>query len=155
MMPISRAALSESLQRSVGATDYIIEPFQNDLQFDSAKHLRTISGTAKLVQAILRIMLTSQGEYIEDAQWGAGIGTMIGSKLDSGVFSTASENIISALKHYNSVNADNPDPDEIIDSIDELRVVQDLDDPRVMRVVLGITTESGKSMRVSVPQTEK
>jgi hypothetical protein len=84
MMPIDRAALSESLRRSVGATDYIIEPFQNDLQFDSAKHLRMASGTPKLVQSILRVMMTSKGEYIEDAQWGAGIAAMVGGKLNSG-----------------------------------------------------------------------
>jgi len=155
MMPIDRAALPEGFQLAVGETDYVIQPFENDFQFDRLKRMMTVSGTRKLVQSILRIMLTENGEYIEDQYWGAGIGGLIGSKLDSDKYAKATERITEALKHYNAINSDNPNSDEIISTIDELRVVQDLDDPRTMRVVLGITTESGKSIRVSVPQTEK
>lgn len=154
MAPLSRAGLTQDQLRATGFTTSVFEPFLNDIQFDRNKLIMTYTGTDKLAQSILRIILTDKGTYSEDASWGSACNTLIGSKFDQARFAKTQQSIIDALKHYNEINQDNPNSDEVIETIDELRVVQDLADPRKMRIFLGVTSESGKSFRVSVPQVE-
>jgi hypothetical protein len=141
--------------RGTGATEFVFEPYENDIQFDRTKKVRQFSGTQKLVQSIMRILLTTIGDSFEDGEWGSQLNNRIGSKLLNEEYATARESIITALTHYNSLNEDNPNSDEIIETIDEIQVVSDIDDPRVIRVVVGVTTESGKGVRVIVPQVDK
>lgn len=152
--PLVRKNLTPDQVRATGYTEFIFEPYENDVQFDRTKKIRQLSGTDKLVQSIMRVMLTTKGDSFEDADWGSELNGNIGSKITSQNYASVRESIIAALTHYNSLNADNPNSDEVIDTIDELQVVSDLNDPRVIRVVVGVTTESGKGLRVVVPQVE-
>ena len=102
----------------------------------------------------MRIVLTQRGDYFEDSDWGSDTNANIGTKLNNGAFATVRESIIQGLIHYNQLNQDNPNSDEIIDSIDELQVVQDENDPRTMKVVISITTESGIGLRIIAPQVD-
>ena len=150
--PLNKKGLSNDQLRGVANTNFVFQPFENDIQFDQLKRVRTVSGVTKLVQSILRLLLTDTGSYFEDGDWGSSANNQIGGKFDSEKYATSEQGIIDALKHYNEINRDNPNPDEVINTIDELRVVQDTDDPRKMRIYIGITTESGQSFQVSVPQ---
>ena len=150
--PFNKKGMSNDQLRGASNTNFIFQPFENDLQFDQLKHLRTVTGVTKLVQSILRMLLTDTGSYFEDSEWGSEVNNRIGEKFDSEKYATAEQSIIDALKHYNEINKDNPNSDEVISTIDELRVVKDLDDPRKLRIYIGITTESGQSFKVSVPQ---
>lgn len=152
--PLIRENFTQDQVRATGYTEFIFEPYENDVQFDRTRKVRQLSGTDKLVQAIMRILLTTKGDSFEDSDWGSDLNGNIGSKLSSQNYATVRESIISALTHYNSLNADNPSSDEVINTIDELQVVSDLNDPRIIRVVVGVTTESGKGLRVIVPQVE-
>jgi phage baseplate assembly protein W len=152
--PLIKSGLSPDLVRATGFTEFIFQPYENDIQFDRLRKVRQLSGTDKLVQSIMRILLTTKGESFEDSEWGSELNSNIGSKISNDSYASTRESIIAALVHYNSLNADNPDSDEVIETIDELQVVSDIDDPRVIRVVVGVTTESGKSLRVIVPQVE-
>lgn len=138
--------------RSVGATEFIFQPYENDIQFDRTKSLMLVSGVSKLVQSLMRIILTTLGDSFEDPLWGTNVTSQIGSKMSNDNFSAVRESIIQALIHYNDINQDNPNSDEVINTIDELVVVQDLDDPRTIRIVVGVTNESGNGVRVIVPQ---
>jgi len=151
---LDKTGKTEDELRGVGATDFIFSPFDNDIYFDELRQVRTMEGTAKLVQSVLRIILTDRGDILEDSQWGSEVNTRIGEKFNTEKFANTRQSIIDALKHYNEINFDNSDSDEVIDTIDELRIVQDLDDPRTMRIIVGFTTESGKGIRVIVPQVE-
>jgi hypothetical protein len=153
--------LSKDAQRALGSTVFKFEPYENDIQFDMVKKVRMASGVDKLIQSVMRIILTNKGEYIEDGGWGADMQAQIGGKVDHNRFATLRQNIIDALIHYNEVNSDNPNSDEVINTIDDLRVVSGLidkdivpgfNDPRALRIYLAFTTESGKGVRVTVPQ---
>lgn len=152
--PLVRTGLTGDQLRATGHTEFIFEPYENDIQFDRIKKIRQLTGTDKLVQSIMRILLTTKGDSFEDSRWGSELNRSVGSKITSDNYATIRESIISALVHYNSVNEDNPNSDEVIDTIDEMQVVSDSTDPRIIRVVVGVTTESGKGLRVIVPQVE-
>lgn len=150
--PLSKVNKDPNYIRATGYTEFIFEPYENDIQFNPARQVITFSGAQKLVQSIMRIVLTTLGASYEDPLWGSELNNQIGSKLLTSNFAEVRESIISALKHYNDVNQDNPNSDEVINTIDELVVVKDNNDPRVMRVVIGVTTEAGDGVRVIVPQ---
>ena len=152
--PFNRSAANPNIARATGYTEFVFEPYENDIQFDRKKLVRQMTGVDKLVQSIMRIMLTTKGDSFEDSQWGSEMNNQIGSKLKSDSFAAVRESIIQALMHYNDINQDNPNSDEVINTIDELQVVSDLNDPRIVRTVIGVTTESGKGVRVVVPQVE-
>jgi phage baseplate assembly protein W len=149
---IDKINASPELLRAVGATSFIFQPYENDVQFDRLKHVRQFSGTQKLVQSIMRILLTRLGDSYEDSKWGSDINNEIGSKIANENYAIIRESIIAALTHYNQINQDNPDSDEVISTIDLIQVVADTTDPRIIRVVVGVTTESGVSVQVVVPQ---
>lgn len=152
---ISRASLTTDQRRGIGYTEFIFEPYENDVQFDRVRKLRMVTGVDKLVQSMMRILLTAIGDSFEDRFWGSELNAQIGSKISNDNYAAVRESIIAALVHYNSLNADNPSSDEVIDTIDEMQVVSDPNDPRIVRVVVGVTTESGKGVRVIVPQVER
>jgi phage baseplate assembly protein W len=152
--PLDKRGKTTDQLRGTGFTEFVFEPYENDVQFDRAKKVRQMSGTEKLVQSIMRILLTTKGDSFEDPDWGSEMNGQIGSKMRNDNFATVRESIITALTHYNYINRDNPDSDEVINTIDEIQVVSDLNDPRVMRVVVGVTTESGIGVRVIAPQVE-
>lgn len=147
-----RIPITKDQTRGTGFTEFIFEPYENDLQFDRMKRARVVSGVDKLVQSVMRVILTAKGDSFEDVQWGSELNSSIGSKIDNTSFSVVRESVIKALVHYNELNSDNPNSDEVINTIDEIQVVSDPNDPRVIRILVGITTESGKGVRVVVPQ---
>jgi hypothetical protein len=152
--PLDTKGLTVDQVRGTGFTKYIFQPYANDIQFDNLKLVRHFTGTEKLIQSLMRIIIQPKGSYFEDPEWGGTIDDQVGNKMDNERIANTRQSVIDSITHYNEVNADNPNSDEIVDTIDELRVVEDLDDPRVIRVYLGITTESGLSIGVTVPQVE-
>jgi hypothetical protein len=62
--------------------------------------------------------------------------------------------VINALIHLNEINLDNPNSDEVIETIDVVRTVASIDDPRAISIQVKVTTESGKSVAVQVPQIQ-
>jgi hypothetical protein len=142
----------ENIVRGSGFTNFSFSPFENDLQINRVREFRTFEGLEKLSQSILRILLTPRGSLIEDPEYGTNLANLVGRKFDSDRYADTRTEIIDALAHYNELNADNPDSNEVIESIEEIRVFQDLDDPRKMNIRIGVVTESGESLRVVAPQ---
>ena len=60
--------------------------------------------------------------------------------------------MINALIHLNELNIDNPNSDEVIETIDVVRTVAAAGEPRQMNIQVSITTESGKPVTITVPQ---
>jgi phage baseplate assembly protein W len=151
---IDRPRLPSEIVKSVGASTYTWEAFEGDIQIDGLNQLIELEGTTKLAEGVFKIILTPKGSNSEDQDYGTDVNTSIGSKLDSEKFSSIQTSIVDALTHYNVINQDNPNSDEVIETIDEVRLVQSLDDPRQINIQVSITTESGKSVKIEVPQIE-
>lgn len=149
--PIGR---SIDIIRSVGKTDFIFSVYNNDLQFNTAKQLRVIEGADKLVQGILKILLTKKGENFEDLEYGMEEISGIGDKLSQDHYATIRTGVINALGYYNQLNVDNNNTDEVIGSITEVKIVRDDVDPRAILIYISLITESGKGIKITVPQVE-
>ena len=137
---------------NTGNGNFIWESFENDIQIDALNQIVVVEGTTKLAQSIMKIILTPKGSLPDDPEYGTDLNLSVGSKFNSETFADVQTEITDALIHYNLINADNPDSDEVIEVIDEIKVVQDLDDPRAMKIVVSVTTEAGNPVRVTVPQ---
>lgn len=154
---LDKPRLDDLIIKSTGDTDYSWCPYTNDVQLDSVNQIITLSGLTKLAQGIVKIVLTEKGSHPEDSLYGTELNTIIGSKTITGnvaaeQFADIRSEIIDALKHYNLINRDNPDSDEVIETIDDIRIVQDLDEPRAINVQISVTSESGQPIRIEVPQ---
>ena len=142
------------LIKAVGKTDFVFSVYDNDLQFTNARQLRTVEGTDKLVQGILKILLTKKGENFEDGEYGMVGLDDIGGKISQEHYATIRTGIVDALSYYNQLNLDNDNNDEIIGDINEVKIVRDDTDPRVFLIYISLVTNSGKQVRVTVPQVE-
>jgi hypothetical protein len=56
--------------------------FGNDLSASITGDLQTVDGTTKGQQRVLRRLLTNPGDYLFHLQYGAGLGSMVGSVTD-------------------------------------------------------------------------
>lgn len=151
---LDKPRLSGQVVKSAGKTNYTWQAFEGDIQLDSLNAIITLTGTAKLAQGMFKIVLTPKGANIEDPDYGSLLNSSIGSKMDNEKFAEIQSSILDALVHYNLINQDNPDPDEVIETIDEVRLVRDIDDPRAINIQISVTAESGKEVRVEVPQVQ-
>jgi hypothetical protein len=151
---VDRPRLPQEVVKSVGATTYTWEAFEGDIQIDGLNQFIELDGTTKLAEGIFKIILTPKGSNPEDPDYGTDINTSIGGKIDSEKFSSIQTSIVDALTHYNVINQDNPNSDEVIQTIDEVRLVSSLDDPRQINIQVSVTTESGKAVKIEVPQIQ-
>jgi phage baseplate assembly protein W len=118
------AGRSQDILRSVGKTDYIFSVYNNDIQLNASKQLRTVEGTDKLVQSVLKIILTKKGENFEDPEYGTTFDETIGGKLIQEQYVAIRSSIVDALAYYNQLNSDNENLDEIIANVTEVSVKQ-------------------------------
>lgn len=149
---LDKASLTPGDLRGVGATTYTWESYENDLQLDSLNSLVMVEGVDKLAQSIMKIILTPKGSDPDDPDYGTNLNLSIGEKFSSEAYSQAQTEVVSALIHLNQINIDNPNSDEVIETIDNVSTVADADDPRSMRIYVSVTTESGKRLNVVAPQ---
>lgn len=151
---VANQAAAAATLINTGNTNYIWNSYENDIQVDALQNLIMIEGTVKLAQEIMMILLTPIGTFAADPNYGTTLSTIIGSKLDSAVYAEIQTEVINALIHLNEINLDNPNSDEVIETIDVVRTVASIDDPRAISIQVKVTTESGKSVAVQVPQIQ-
>ena len=149
---LDKANTDAGTLRGSGNTNYIWESYENDIQLDSLNQLITLEGTAKLAQSIMKAILTPLGSDPDDPDYGSNVQGGIGDKFSSDKYALTQTEVVNALIHLNQINIDNPNSDEVIETIDSVNVVQSLDDPRAMRITVGVTTESGIPLTVTSPQ---
>lgn len=149
---LDKAQLGNSITKSTGNTSYTWESFEGDFQLDGTHNPITVDGTTKLAQGMFSIILTPLGSNPADPDYGTDLLSLIGDVVDSDKFATITSEIIDALTYYNLLNQDNPNSDEVIQTIDFVRVVKDIDDPRAIKIQVSVTSESGKQVNLQVPQ---
>ena len=151
---INYSSQSEVARRNIGKTDFVFSVFENDVQFTSGKQIRMMEGTDKLVQGILKILLTPKGSSLEDPLYGANLDVGIGNKLQQANYSDLRSGVYSALDYYTTLNANNDNPDEVIQEIYDVKAVRDDKDPRIILVYVSVITQSGKKVSVVAPQVQ-
>jgi len=152
LQKLDKGSIDPATLKSTGNTNYTWAAYEGDFQLHALKDFITVDGTTKLAQGIFKIVLTPLGSNTEDPLYGTDLPTIIGGKLDSAVFAQTTSSVIDALTYYNLINQDNPNSDEVIRTIDLVRVVNDLNDPRAVMIQISVTSESGKVVAVQVPQ---
>lgn len=149
---LDKPRLGQSVTKSTGNTTFSWEAYLGDLQLNGINDLITVDGATKLGQGIFKIVLTPKGSNPDDPNYGTNMPSLIGGKIGNDVYATITSEIIDALTYYNLLNQDNPNSDEVIETIDNVRVVQNIDDPRGILFQIEVTTESGVPVRIQVPQ---
>lgn len=151
---INFSTLSETDRMSVGRTSYVFSVYENDLVFNPGRQLIVTEGTNKLIQGILKIILTPKGTALEDREYGADLESAIGGKLQQDSYANLREGVVAALDHYSVLNSDNENLDECIQSVEEVKAVRDDTDPRVILIYVSVITKSNKLVNIVVPQVE-
>jgi phage baseplate assembly protein W len=149
---LDKASLSAAELKSYGNTAYSWETYSGDFQLDTLNELILVEGTSALAQAIFKIVLTPKGSNTEDPNYGTVLEDLPGSRMDNEKYAAIQSAVIDALIHYNTINQDNPNSDEVIETIDLIRVVANPDDGRSINIQIAVTTESGKPVKIEVPQ---
>ena len=121
---------------------------KNDLQPSYATGIAVVSGTNKLAQDILKILLTERGTNTADANYGTSLMSMIGKKqVLSSLYVDVKKEVIDAVKYYMDINSDLTEPTERIATIKSLEVTKT--DPRSYEIALILTTEAGTDVRIN------
>jgi phage baseplate assembly protein W len=149
---LDKPRMDQATIKSTGNTNYTWETYEGDIHLDGLNRFITLEGTTKLAQGIYKMILTQKGSNIEDPDYGTNLPERIGDKLNSEKYASIQTEIIDALVYYNAINQNNPNSDEVIETIDLVRVIADIDDPRAIKIQVSVTTESGKPVNVEVPQ---
>jgi hypothetical protein len=139
-----------------GAPPFFFGEQSNDLQLNNVNDLATVSGTEKLKQDINKILLTELGTNTLSPQYGTTLQSLIGSKYDlNSAIATIRDQINGALINLQIINASNPNPDEIPQTLQELSIQQVA--VGQVQATLIVITASGKSvstgMVIPVPST--
>ncbi len=151
---INYASTTDAARLNIGATNFVFSVYENDIQFTAGKQIRILSGTERLIQSILKILLTPKGSMLEDVDYGTNLDAGIGSKMQQENYADLQAGVVSALQYLMLLDADNPNPDEVIDQVNEVRAVQDTEDPRAILIYISVVTRSGKLVNVVVPQVQ-
>lgn len=147
-------SFTEGERLNVGNTDFSFATYDNDFQFTSGKQLRVVEGTNKIIQGILKVLLTQRGTSLEDQSYGAELDAGIGSKMQQENYADLRDSVYSAIEYYMLLNDNSENPDEIITEIEEVKAVRDDEDPRMILVYVSVITQSGKRVSVTVPQVQ-
>jgi hypothetical protein len=146
---VDKASLSEEMLASLGNVDYIFEMYGNDIQFENGLLLETTS-SPKLVQSVIKGLLTDEGSHAEDVEYGSTLNALIGSKITSSTYANLVDSVVRFIGHYDDINSDNDSSDEYIDVFEKMDVTPDPTDPRRLFVRIQMTSESGTTINVAV-----
>jgi phage baseplate assembly protein W len=148
---VNKGQLTDAELLALAGADYTFEPYNNDFQFDSYGLIVTYTGTNKLAQSVLKSLLTNVGEHAEDINYGSALDSHIGEKVGQAMYTNLTNSVADCLKHYNAINMDNDNSDEFIETIDNVEVFGEANEPRQMTIKVHLTTESGKAVNMEFP----
>lgn len=129
--------------------------YMDDLAEDITRNVTTVSGVELLVQSVEKAIVTSVGSNKYCTWFGSGVPKVVGSKIsDINVLISEMETQVRvSLSNLRDVQvkhqALNPQVsgDEVLDHVTKISVIQDAQDPTVLFVHVGYTSQSGKSLK--------
>src|SRR3990172_2954201 len=104
---VDKSTLTSAELAAIGNSDYIFEMYSNDIQFDDLGLLLETDSTQKLVQSVLKIILTDTGSGPEDGAYGSILSSLIGQKITQSTFTDITDAVIQSIRHYDDINVDN------------------------------------------------
>lgn len=128
---------------------FVWTSYYNDLQVDSNGNIAQVTGTDKLAQDIVKILVTQRGSNINMPLYGTNLPSIVGQKMDfqflQGQILTEVTDaliILQSLLQYGS------NPDEQISSLQSIKVT--LDTPTQVSIELVVITLSQKALGLIV-----
>jgi phage baseplate assembly protein W len=108
---------------NIGTGQYVWQEGSNDLQLGVNKDFIIINGTQKLVQDIIKSLMTERGDNTIYPLYGSQISSLVGGKSDFDTIRAQIKNtVIQSLAVLQLINSDNSNLDEQIQTIDIIKV---------------------------------
>lgn len=131
-----------------GTTPYVWAEGTNDLQVDVNSDVKTLNGTDKLVQDIVKILITERGTNTELPIYGSNLQSLLGQKMDPAFLQGQIVNeVTDCLLLVQALNQFNPDLDQQIRTLQSIQV--DLSSATQLSVSFTLVTVSGKTIGTS------
>ncbi len=114
-----------------------------------------VSGIDRIKQELIKLMLTLQGEDLMNPEYGSKTGRIFGAAnipSVTGIVATLVIDDIKALIEQQRADSTRT-PEEIIDSIDDVTVNIDPENPRRILIDVSLTTVAGSQAKQTVPVT--
>jgi phage baseplate assembly protein W len=116
---------------------------RRDVSFDRAGSFNVIAGHAKVSQQVLKILLTTVGSNRLNADYGSLLSQSIGQRLDLALEFQIQQSVQTAINllidQQRQTTQDLP-LDETIVRLSALQLTRDANDPRVLQIVVKVTT---------------
>lgn len=111
----------------------------NDISFTGTGVLCKATKTQKLIQSVLKILLTQMGEASEDYQYGSGLDDLIGIEFNETTLLSIQKYIYDAVDYLMQIQSGQElDPEEKVTGISSVSVNVDDNNPSKINIVIGI-----------------
>lgn len=138
---LKTAELSAERPDAVG--EFVWGESSNDLQPDSLTGFRVVSGTEKLAQDIIKILLTERGSNTLFPLYGSVLHSLLGQKSDPDFMrGQIVDDIKDSLIILQNINRDNPNLDEQIQTLESVSIEQPA--PGEFHIRLTVITRADK-----------
>lgn len=123
----------------------------HDINFDQTKKLYTIQGREKVVQQILKILMTLPNAHLYDVNYSCTLSDLIGKKIDPYLAAKLQQSIQDAVQHLIELqNTQDLPPNEQILSISSITAKKSSEDPRLIKIEVIVTTADYARVSTSV-----
>lgn len=115
-------------------------PVSKDIEFDPYGQIRTVSGTDKVKQQLFKALLTYLGSNSIIPDYGSTLSDGIGQKFDSFTEYSIYSSVMQAIQFLinEQANQSNLPLNETILSASSIGAVQDLADPRILKITINV-----------------
>ena len=129
-------------------TGYYWKDYENDIQFDSLGQPVFVEETSKMKQGLLKILMTYKGQDL-DPNYGTLIMDELGKKFSLLQIGRIRTEVLSGMAYYNSLEIDNADPKEVISTVDQVQIIRDVEDPRIISASITFKDGEGTQIRLT------
>ncbi len=135
--------------------NYIFDLYNNDIHYDDFGRLMIYDDKKKLIQNLLKAILTQIGKNLEDPEYGSELYSLVGRKVNASLYSDINEAVIRCIDKYVELNRDIDNSAEYIESLDNIVVLKNELDPRSIIIKIEMTLENGESLGLAIPVIEE
>jgi phage baseplate assembly protein W len=125
---------------------YTFELGTNDIILAPNKQFKILQGIQKMKQNVIKLLLTERGSHPDDPLYGTLLHSYIGMKMNSYVFAGVKREIVNGLTYYNQLNIDNPNPEELIDKLQDFKITRNETSPTAILVEFSIINQTGNEV---------
>lgn len=106
-----------------------------DISFDGTGEVRKSTGKEKIVERVLKALVTRYGDQPEDLLFGSGLDNLIGTELDITASATIQKAVYDTVNHLISLQAGvDLEEDETIISVQNISIVEGENNPGLLKI---------------------